>query len=88
MAGRRGGCQAEAGLLGRRNHRFEEPAQVLSERRVIDVAIAVEHAAQALDVVAVERARKAGHDGGEQALLLRRVRGLEPGAGAGENLEG
>ncbi len=76
---------AHAGLLGGRHDLLQEAGQVGLQARFIDIPVARQHAAQALDVVAVEGAGQAGHDGGEQALLVGIGGGVEPRLGAGQN---
>ena len=72
--------EADSGRFGGRDDGLEKAAQVLAQGAVIDRAIALEHGAQPLDLVAVERAGQPRHDGGEQRAPGRIVGSVEPGA--------
>ena len=77
---------ADAGFDGGGHDGMEEGGEVGAELLGTGVAIAVEHAAQAFDVVAVEGAGEAGHDGGEEGVAVGLAGGGVPGVGTGENV--
>ena len=78
-------AQADAGFLGGGDDLAQEASEVFAQAVGGDVGVTIQHAAQAGDVVAVIGARQAGHDGGEQLVLVGFRCVVEPGAGAGED---
>ena len=73
-------------FLGDRDHRAQEPREVVAQSLRAHLAVAVEHAAQAWDVVAIEGAWQARHDVGEQPLLVAFGCAIEPGSSTREHL--
>ena len=59
-------AHADADLLRGRDHLAQEAGEVVAQRLAGHAAIALQHPAQAGDVVAVEGAGQAGHDVGEE----------------------
>ena len=70
---------ADADLLGDRDHLAQEAGEVVAQTLARHLAVAVEHAPQAGDVVAVEGAGQPRHDVGEQLALVALGRPVEPG---------
>ena len=67
-------------LLCSRDHLTQEAGQVVAQSLAGHAMVALQHPSQAGDVVAVERARQAGHDVGEKSPAVLLGRALEPGA--------
>ena len=76
----------DAGFLRRGNHLTEETGQILAQALPGHSTIALQHPAQAGDVVAIEGARQARHDVAEQLPPVGFRGAVEPGSRARHEL--